>query len=40
MFCKANSKTYRQGPMFFLQFCSSPEVMEKVCENLKNSTYV
>ena len=26
--------------MFFLQFCSSPQVMERVCDSLKNSTYV
>ncbi|KAK8804939.1 30S ribosomal protein S6 [Blastocystis sp. subtype 4] len=39
LYCKANSKTYREGPMFSLQFCSSPQVMESVCENLKNSTY-
>lgn len=40
LFCKANSKTYKQGPTFFLQFCSSPQVMEKVCGDLKNSTFV
>ena len=40
LFSKANSKTYTEGPMFFLQFCSSPQVMERVCDSLKNSTYV
>ncbi|KAK8818610.1 hypothetical protein WA538_003921, partial [Blastocystis sp. DL] len=39
LFSKANSKTYTEGPMFFLQFCSSPQVMERVCDSLKNSTY-
>ena len=40
MYCKANSRTYTEGPIFSVQFCSSPPVMEKVCDSFKNSTYV
>lgn len=40
LYCRANSKTYHEGPIFSLQFCSSPQVMEQVCDSLKNSTYV
>lgn len=40
MYSKAISKRYEDGPIFFLQFCSSPPVMEQVCDNLKKSTYV
>ncbi|KAK8815041.1 hypothetical protein AV274_2108 [Blastocystis sp. ATCC 50177/Nand II] len=39
MYCKANSRTYTEGPIFSVQFCSSPPVMEKVCDSFKNSTY-
>lgn len=40
MYSKAISKRYEDGPIFFLQFCSSPPVMEQVCDSLKKSTYV